>query len=242
MRIRNLLIAATLAAVPSAASAQMIWASGEFKAPVGKHWGFSAEAEYRTYNKLKSTERWSFGVGAEYKYRQFKADAGYVFIDQHKLVDVTRKGNLVSSYWLNRHRAYVSVSAKMKISHVELSLRERYQFTHRVGQSVAKFGPDGVTPKDDEWIPSQDKHVLRSRIQGQYTIRKKCPFKPFAAVEFYDNLSGAFNLEKIRFTVGTSYKINRHNELELFYRYCHTDEADNDDRGHIIGVGYTFKL
>lgn len=242
MTIRKIIIALALAITPAIGMSQMLWTSAAFKAPAGKHWTFSAEADYRTHNKLKSTERWSVGVKAEYKYRQFKADAGYTYIDQRKLADRTDKGNYVPSYCIERHRAYLSTSVKLKVGHIDLSLRERYQFTHRMGKSVPKFSPDGSTRKNDKWIPSRDKHELRSRLQGEYTIRKKCPFKPFAAVEFYDNLTGAFNLEKIRFTIGSSYRINRHNEIELFYRYSHTDEADSDDRGHIIGVGYTFKL
>lgn len=242
MKPLHLLMATALAATPCAANAQMIWATGKFKAPAGKHWTIAADAEYRTHRHLKSTERWAFGASAEYRYRQFKADAGYMFIDQHKLASEAGNGDITSSYWRKRHRAYLSVTATVTAGQFSLSVRERYQFTHRVGQSVDRFGADGVTPVAPRWIGSQDKHVLRSRLKGEYTISGGCRFSPYVAVEFNDNLTGAFDLEKIRFTAGTTYEIDRHNELEVFYRYNHTDDPSSDERGHVIGIGYTFGL
>lgn len=240
--LRRLLSSAAFAAIALAASAQALWTSAEFKAPVGKHWAFDAEAEYRTTGQLKNTARYSGGAGAEYRLRQFRAEAGYVYIYQHNLSGYTRKGNFIPGYWTNRHRAYAGVSVRWKVGRVELSLRERYQFTHRVGRWVPKYGADGVTQKADEWIAPKDRHVLRTRLGADWSIRKKCPFKPYGTVEFYDDLWGAFSLEKIRFTAGCDYKINRHNSVGLYYRYIHTTDAANPDRGHVIGVGYSFKL
>lgn len=74
-------------------------------------------------------------------------------------------------------------------------------------------------------------------------IRKKCKFTPFASAELYNDLENGMHFEKVRFTAGSSYQLNKHNSFELFYRYIHAPQSGSyEDRGNIIGIGYTFKL
>lgn len=225
------------------AEAQSIWASGEFKYGISPKWGAGAEIEYRTTNNLESTDRWTFAAGGEFKPWKFiKFDAGYKYILHHSSEKTTKKGNIIPPYRTDRHRFYISAVGKLKLGRFEFSLRERYQFTRRVGKYVPKFASDGVTPKDDEWIESDNKNILRSRIGCEWNI-KKSRFNPFANIELHDNPEEKFAVEKIRFTIGSDYKINKHNSFELFYRYIHTPSGKNtEDRGHVIGVSYTFRL
>ena len=120
------------------------------------------------------------------------------------------------------------------------SLRERYQYTYRKELSVSKFASDGITPKNDEIIEAGHKHVLRSRIGVEYNIRK-CRFTPFATCELYNSISDQLELEKVRWTIGSSYKINKKNAVSLYYRYINNSD-DDESGGNIIGIGYTFKL
>ncbi|MDE6243828.1 MAG: DUF2490 domain-containing protein [Muribaculaceae bacterium] len=223
--------------------AQSLWTSADFKYGLTKQWSIDAGAEYRTTDALKSSDRWSLGVGVGYKPMKFlKFDAGYKYIRQHSTLETTKKGNIIPAYWYDRHRIYVSATGKLRLGRFDLSLRERYQFTQRVGKWVPKFDSDGLTPKDDEWISNKSKHVLRSRLECEYDI-KKSRFTPSVSVELYDNLSDKFNVERIRYTVGCAYKINKHNSVDLFYRYIQVPSTGNpEDRGHIIGIGYNFKL
>lgn len=227
-----------LAAMP--AMAQELWTSAAFKASFNKQWSTVAEIEYRTTDQLKSSDRVTAGLRLDYKHKYFKIDAGYKFMKTHSGLSTTNKGNIIPSYWLTRHRAYASVTGKLSLGRFGLSLRERYQFTHRVGKFVPKFASDGVKPKNDEWIASRDRHILRSRIDCDYTIRKS-KFKPFGNVEVYDNLSEQFSVEKIRYTIGSEYKINKHNTVELYYRFSQ-GIATGEPNINIIGVGYTYKL
>lgn len=242
MNIRKLtsllLLAAASGATP--AVAQELWTSAQFKTSFGSHWGAAAEVEYRTHNGLNSSERVTFGASGEYKHQYFKIDAGYKYLHSQTLEETTRKGNIIPPYWIGRHRAYASLTGKLKLGRFELSLRERYQFTHRLGKWVPKFASNGIVQKDDEWVAPKDRHMLRSRLAGEYNIRKS-RFTPFASVEVYDNLCAGFEIDKIRYTAGSEYKINRHNRVELFYRFVQ-GVSDGTDNAHVIGVGYTFKL
>lgn len=223
-----------------AAGAQELWTSAALKKSFGKSWGADAEIEYRTHNHLSSSERLTFGISGEYKYRWLKVDAGYKYMHGHTLEETTRKGNIIPPYWIGRHRVYASLTGKLKLGRFELSLRERYQFTHRLGKWVPKYASDGETQKSDEWVSPKDKHMLRSRIAAEYNIRKS-RFTPFASVELYNDLSSSFGVEKIRYTVGSEFKINKKNRLELFYRFIQ-GVSEGTDNMNVIGVGYSFKL
>ncbi len=219
---------------------QALWTSADVKKSFGKRWGIGAEVEYRTQDKFSDTERVTIAVQGEYKVSFLKVDAGYKYMLGRSLEETTKKGNIIPPYWIDRHRAYMSLSGKLKLGRFGLSLRERYQFTHRSGKWVPKYASDGVTSKKDEWISSKDKHILRSRLSCEYSIRKS-KFTPFASVEVYDDLSAGFDVEKLRYTVGSEYKINKRNRLELFYRFIQGVEP-GEDNVNVIGVGYSFKL
>lgn len=239
MKIRQLLIPIALL-ITMPAMSQELWTSAAFKASFNKHWNTTAEVEYRTSDNLKSSDRVTAGIRLDYKHTYFKIDAGYKFMRTHTDLSTTNKGNIIPAFWLSRHRAYASVTGKINIGRFELSLRERYQFTHRVGKFVPKFDSNGVKPKDDEWIDSRDRHILRSRIECDYKIRKS-RFTPFCSVEIYDNLSEQFDVEKVRYTLGSEYSINKHNTVELFYRF-NQGVAAGEPNANVIGLGYTYKL
>lgn len=239
MKNKHILLIITLfLSLPSLA--QELWTSAGMKMDFGKTWGLNAEVEYRTHNGLSSTERITFGVGGEYKMKHFKFDAGYKYLEGHTLDETTKKNNIIPAYWIGRHRAYVSAVGKLKLGRFEFSLRERYQYTHRLGKWVPKYAADGVTAKDDEWVSPKDRHILRSRLACDWNIRKS-RFTPFASVEFYDDLSSKFALEKIRYTLGTDIKLNKKNRLEVFYRFVQGIETGTENI-HAIGIGYSFRL
>lgn len=221
-------------------SAQELWTSASAKKSFMKTWGVEAEAEYRTHNAFKNSERFSIGVGGEYRQKFFKVDAGYKFIEGHTLEETTRKGNIVPPYWISRHRVYASITGKLKLGRFELSLRERYQFTHRVGKWVPKFDADGVTQKTDEWVSPKDKHVVRTRLGCDWNIRKS-PFTPYANIEMYNAFGHEPAVEKIRYSVGSEYKINKKNRIELFYTFVQ-GVASGEPNANVIGIGYSFRL
>ncbi len=227
--------------IPAALHSQCLWASIELDANIAKNIGAFAEGEFRSYDQLSGTDRWSGTIGIDYKPISYmKLSAGYTGMEERIKTEITRKGNIIPSYWQPRHRAFFTVTGSYKIGRIELSLRERYQYTYRPKQYVTKYDSDGITRKTDEIIKTKHQHVLRSRLQVEYNIRK-CKFTPYASCEIYNSLTDGFSTEKTRWTAGTSYKLNKKNSLSLYYRYI--DETDEDeDNGHIIGIGYKHKF
>lgn len=226
---------------PMALQAQSLWTSAEIKIKAAGGLNVFAEGDYRTHDGVSGTERWSGTAGLDYKVcRYLKLTAGYTYIHQRTQTEITKKGNIIPPYWQPKHRAYFAVTGSYDWKRFTFSLRERYQYTYRTEQYVPKFDDDGVTPKDDELIEAKHKHVLRSRLEVEYNIRKS-GFSPFVSCELYNSLTEGFGREKTRWTVGSAYKFNKHHSVNLYYRYISQADSDEAD-GHVIGIGYRFKL
>lgn len=238
-RIAILLLAAVCMAVPTL-RAQSLWTSAEMKFGMAKGLSGYVEGEYRTADGMDGTERWAASAGLDYKLcRWLKMSAGYTYIHRHVESRITKKRNVVAGYWQPRHRASFALTGSYSWNRLTFSLRERYQYTYRMEQTVPKRDGDDGSAKADELVETSHRHVLRSRLKAEYNIRRS-GFTPFASCELYNSLSG-FSYEKTRWTVGTDYKISRHHSVGVFYRYI--DRSDDDDtNGHVIGVGYSFRL
>ena len=276
------------AATATAQSDFGVWTSIEGSTKLNKSLELSLEGEYRTQDMSSMTERIATGISLSYKNKNFlpflKADVGYSVMSMHGLGETAIKyntddegnfevdddGNLIpkhmnvdAPYWYTRHRVTASLTGSVKWGRFKFSLRERYQFTHRMRSycdrtrwyydPFHKMFPEDVPeyyldddPESDDYSYMTDEkkaksdHKLRSRLAVSYDI-KKCPFEPFAEVEVYNELDNAFAYDKIRYTIGTEYKINKEHKLSLYYRY--QDYADIDEvSGHVLGVGYAFEF
>ncbi len=89
---------------------------------------------------------------------------------------------------------------------------------------------------------------IRYRFKIDYDL-KKYKLIPYASVEFFhdylvfpverENISGQFKgIDKIRYTAGVSYAINKNNEATIFYRI--QDNRIKDQTANILGLGYSF--
>lgn len=200
-------------------------------------------------------------VGYTFMYMQYPAETAikYQEDDNGVLTDVPKHKNVDAAYWTARHRATASLTGSVKWGRFKFSLRERYQYTYRMPAECERerwyYDPYHLKTGNPEYYLDTDPnskeysymtdtkkaksdHKLRSRLQVSYDI-KKCPFEPFAEVEVYNELDNAFAFNKVRYTVGTEYKINKKNKLKLYYRY--QDYAEIDEvSGHVLGIGYAF--
>ena len=199
-------------------------------------------------------------VGYTYMYMQYMGESEIKYrTDDEGNYELDDEGNMIpkhknvdAAYWTARHRATASLTGSFKLGRFKFSLRERYQYTYRMAAEcdreryyylyfppVYEMWDENPEYMVDEKLAKSD-HKLRTRLQVSYDI-KKCPFEPYAEVEIYNELDNAFALDKVRYTVGTEYKINKENKLKVFYRY--QDYADIDEvSGHVLGLGYAFEF
>lgn len=202
-----------------------------------------AETEFRTRNNTRTADRWSAGVNAEFRIiKGLKASAGYTFLYNNNPEEVSLKSDNVRinkwrpSYWGVKHRVNVSLVGSLNISRLNISLRERWQFTHRPSVDNKKYDVDEMT-----WsaVKMKNKHILRSRLQLSYDF-PHWKFDPFANVELFNGWA----LEKVRFQVGVEYKYHKKHTFQLTYRYqdVRDDDDDGDANSHLVGLSYKFKF
>ena len=90
-----------------------------------------------------------------------------------------------------------------------------------------------------EDIKSKSSHLLRSRFQMTYRI-KRTPLTPFASAEAFHGEGG---LQKMRYTVGSNISVAKQHNIKLYYRFQNVwDDDDEESNSHILGIGYTYKF
>lgn len=247
-------ILAAAGAVSASAQTMLVGADVTKKLPCN----FSVEAglEYRTQDWFKHSDQWSVEAAASYKpVKYFKVGVGYKFIQGYTPENEDLKNyRLIDDYWVNKHRVSVSATGQYTFfGKLTLSLRERYQYTYRPSKKVARYDMvEDYTPDGFKNVEAKSKHVLRSRIGAEFKAYKKCRFTPYVNWELYSQLKvvdhdrhrheGARLCDKWRLTAGTDIRINKHNELSVFYRYCNAADAADGDEPHTIGLTYSLKF
>ena len=200
------------------------------------------EVEFRSRNDFRTADRVSVGGDVSYKLLPWlKASAGYCLLIDNNRETLTYQDDGVSynnwrpGYWGLRHRFNVSLTGSYKVRRVELSLRERWQYTYRPSAIVDNFDFDEAMWEDHE-VRGKGKNVLRSRLQLEWDI-PKCKFDPYGSVEFHT----ARDLEKTRFIVGVDHTVKKKHDFKLYYRYQVSGSSDEPNI-HMLGLGYTYKF
>ena len=192
---------------------------------------------------------------------ELKSNLGYCFIYGHYLSEKNLKEyveevgeynyNIDEAYWAARNRVYLTLTGEINIGRFEVSLRERLQYTHTGAVTIdeRKYRWEKQGGIKGEWAPTTEiepelKEVkenlsLRSRLSIKYDI-PNCKINPFISAELYTRLDKWQAFDKARYRAGASYKINKNNDISLFYLF--EDVSGNDPDCHAIGFEYSIDL
>lgn len=222
----------------------------------------------RTKDNSSVMDRWDIGASLGYKASKYlKLSAGYSLLMDYNEEKRSKEeydeddGSLIAyrltpSYWSPRHRFYVDLSPSIKMwKWVRFSGRFRYQYTYKNARTVERtdyerndqYTPEGMITTWDEdqsekEYESETRQVLRSRMKVELD-KKRLDWKPFVSVEFHNNVGyrGDFNLDKIRTSVGTTYKINKHNDIGVAYvMTLNRMEGHPYQKMHAVSASYSF--
>ena len=242
-----LILAMTASCLTSMAQSESgLLLEAEAEKKLSKKFSVALEADMRTRNDFKTMDRWSIGIGGEYKpVKHLKLGAGYTLLNTNfrEGISYTADGNYNNwrpSYWGVRHRFNVSASGTYKFrNNLRISLRERWQYTYRPEKTVHRWDFDNSW-WEEKVRSSKGKSQLRSRLQVEYD-KKHALMTPFASVELYNSLA----IEKVRYTVGTDLNISKRHTFSVFYRFQdmhNTSSDDYDPDMHYLGAGYKFSF
>ena len=80
------------------------------------------------------------------------------------------------------------------------------------------------------------------RLKGTFRYRINRTWRPYVGAEFYFPLtiSGIHQMDKMRFSAGTLYRINRVHTLNFYYMIQHQVNVINPETDYIVGIGYEF--
>lgn len=192
---------------------------------------------------------------------ELKSNLGYCFIYGHYLSEKNLKEyvdevgeynyNIDEAYWAARNRVYLTLTGEMNIGRFEVSLRERLQYTHTGAVTIdeTKYRWEKQGGIKGEWLPTtevepelkeaKENLSLRSRLSIKYDI-PNCKINPFVSAELYTRLDKWQAYDKARYRAGLSYKINKKNDISLFYLYENVN--GNDPDCHAIGFEYSIDL
>lgn len=194
----------------------------------------------------------------EYKYKgdnDFSSYQGTSIVDADGVTRAYQGYNLDAPHWVPRHRISFDVSADKRFwKTLRVAVRERYQFTHQNARDVERTryrdpsydSGNNITGYDEEEQGVKEKaawnrHLLRSRLK--LSIDKKgwmC--EPFASVEFHNNMSDSWHLDKLRAAAGVEFSVSKTFKISAAYVFTHENDDDGDDNIHAISIGHSIKF
>ena len=214
-----------------------IWSEVDVEKKVTKNFSLEGGVEMRTRDNVKTVDRWSGSLGVGYKLTDWlKASADYTLLydNNEKWNDKQTK---VAKFWGTRHRFNVALTGSVNFGNLNVSLRERWQYTYRPEKTVERTKVSNGKVEDKTYN-GKGKNVWRNRLQLKYKVSSM--WRPYVNGETYVAGSG---LEKYRLSAGTEIRLSKKHSFDvkyLFQKSC----SDDDDEGnrHIVGFGYTFKF
>lgn len=223
-----------------------LWIGANVEKKLSDKWEVGFGAEYRLHEELSAPDRISVGVDAKYKVTGWlKAAAGYDYLHGRESKEMSDGGKyMYNSYWYPRHRFHADLTASKKFGRIKVALRERWMYTYRPSferdrMNIVEGDPNyGQITQNDK--SGKGENVLRSRLNVQYDI-KKSKFTPYAYVESFN----LWAVDKVRYAVGTEFKLNKKNAVKLYYVFEDKNQRTGGDPvqdSHIIGVEYNLSL
>lgn len=188
--------------------------------------------------------------GLSYKLTKYLSFAGYYRFEEEYKANYKRKvdenGEKI------KPKQYEYIYSNNSANRIAFDIKSGFDL-NRMGFQFRLRYTNGLYNNNDE-------SEFRYRVKVDYDI-KGSKLVPFASIEaFHDNsilkqsrdsISGGFKaFDKIRTTAGVSYKINKNNELTLFYRlqnnrFIQVENQSAEDKDmkeakmNIIGLGFS---
>lgn len=216
-RIALLILAILFAFSGFSQSQPSTWIELEFSKKIFKNLKIEFNPELRMFGGFKM-DSYILEGGLSYKLHKYLTLAGYYRYENE--YNYREKREIYE--WEPADRFAFDAKSGFQLSRFDLQFRLRYT-----------NGTDFDDTTDDKTS------FFRYRAKIEYDIKGN-KLAPFASVEAFHDLISE-DIDKMRYTGGLAYPINKKNELSLFYRLQDYSEADKESM-NIIGIGYSLKF
>ncbi|MCG8579886.1 MAG: DUF2490 domain-containing protein [Bacteroidales bacterium] len=115
---------------------------------------------------------------------------------------------------------------------------QRYAFDIKYEYKLKRWKPTIRMRYTNYSEDDENGEFLRGKAGLEYNIRK-CKFTPFAGAELFQDLNNN-ELFKVRYSLGTDYKINKTNSISMGYKLDYY--MQRYENKHIMYLGYKFKF
>jgi len=220
------------------------WTSVSLDKKLSKQFSLGTELELRTGNNLKNIDRWSAGISVDYRLAKWlKASAGYTYLyDYHpEAYTYQDDGDLnkrTMTYFGSRHRLSVSLTASKDFGKLNVSLRERWQYTYRPEQENMRMDYQHADLGYSYSVRGKATNIWRNKLQLKY--RTTGLLQPYLYGETYVSGTG---FDKLRLSLGTDLKLSKRSSLNVGYVYQKVyDNVDEEGNKHVLSIGYKYKF
>ena len=218
------------------------WTSVSLDKKLSKQFSLGTELELRTGNNLKNIDRWSAGISVDYRLAKWlKASAGYTYLyDYHpEAYTYQDDGDLnkrTMTYFGSRHRLSVSLTASKDFGKLNVSLRERWQYTYRPEQENMRMDYQHADLGYSYSVRGKATNIWRNKLQLKYKTTGL--LQPYLYGETYVSGTG---FDKLRLSLGTDLKLSKRSSLNVGYVYQKVyDNVDEEGNKHVLSIGYKY--
>lgn len=174
---------------------------------------FSFSEELRMDENVSHVDKVFSEIGAQYKIvKGFYIAANYRF---------NRDNDYETANYDIRHRIDLGLTYKRKLKDFRFSFRTKIQTKNAL--------PGEINPT-----------FSRNKFSVKYKLKKN--LVSFVAYEFYYQFNEEKVINRTRFSLGSSYKINKHNAIKLFYMFEKRFNVKTLKHNHIYGVSYSIEI
>ena len=220
------------------------WTGVSLDKKLSKQFSLGTELELRTGNNLKNIDRWSAGISVDYRLAKWlKASAGYTYLyDYHpEAYTYQDDGDLnkrTMTYFGSRHRLSVSLTASKDFGKLNVSLRERWQYTYRPEQENMRMDYQHADLGYSYSVRGKATNIWRNKLQLKYKTTGM--LQPYLYGETYVSGTG---FDKLRLSLGTDLKLSKRSSLNVGYVYQKVyDNVDEEGNKHVLSIGYKYKF
>jgi|GEM_PF-3308678 len=186
---------------------------------INKAWNYSLAGEGQLGANFTSFDRLKSSTGFDFTFLKKRLKAAGT-------LDYLLKNEI--DFFENRYRFNLSLTYTEKIKQFKISYRLRGQTTiYEETHQDHRFNP---------------KTYLRNRLELSYEFFEK-PVEIYASTEFFLRLyqPGANFVDAFRTILGVSYRFDKNNFLDVYFRADNDIQVKDPANVYYIGIAYTFK-